>query len=44
MTLRLLIDVNLSKDWVPVLEQAGFDAIHCGKTGTYHGFRAVGDG
>lgn len=26
MSLRLLIDMNLSPDWVPVLQEAGFDA------------------
>ncbi|MEA1053219.1 DUF5615 family PIN-like protein [Lamprobacter modestohalophilus] len=28
MTLRLVIDVNLSPDWVPVLTKAGFGAVH----------------
>jgi len=25
MTLRLVIDVNFSSEWVPVLTEAGFD-------------------
>lgn len=28
MTLRVVIDVNLSPDWVPVLHDAGFEAMH----------------
>ena len=28
MTLRVLVDVNLSPDWVPVLNDAGFEAMH----------------
>jgi len=28
MTLRLVIDVNLSPEWVPVLTEAGFDTVH----------------
>ena len=28
MTLRVIIDVNLSPDWVPVLNDAGFEAMH----------------
>jgi predicted nuclease of predicted toxin-antitoxin system len=28
MSLRLLIDMNLSPAWVPVLQEAGFDAVH----------------
>ncbi|MEA3643579.1 MAG: DUF5615 family PIN-like protein [Lamprobacter sp.] len=28
MRLRLVIDVNLSPDWVPVLDEAGFEAVH----------------
>jgi len=33
MTLRLVIDVNLSPDWVPVLKEAGFDAVHWTQVG-----------
>ncbi len=33
MTLRLVIDVNLSPDWVPVLKEAGFDAVHWKQVG-----------
>ena len=28
MTLRLVVDVNLSPEWVPVLNDAGFETIH----------------
>jgi len=28
MTLRLVIDVNLSPEWVPVLTEAGFKTVH----------------
>ena len=28
MTLRLVIDVNLSPEWVPVLTEAGFETVH----------------
>jgi predicted nuclease of predicted toxin-antitoxin system len=28
MTLRLVIDVSLSPEWVPVLINAGFEAVH----------------
>jgi len=28
MTLRLIVDVNLSPDWIPVLKEAGFEAKH----------------
>lgn len=33
MTLRLDIDVNLSPDWMPVLKEAGFDAVHWTQVG-----------
>ena len=33
MTLRLLIDMNLSPSWVEVLRMAGFEAIHWYKLG-----------
>jgi len=28
MSLRLLVDMNLSPTWVPMLRSAGFDAVH----------------
>lgn len=28
--MRLLVDVNLSPRWVPVLDAAGFEALHPG--------------
>ena len=28
MSLKLLIDMNLSKEWIPLLEQEGHSAIH----------------
>jgi predicted nuclease of predicted toxin-antitoxin system len=33
MTLRLVVDVNLSPDWVPVLTDAGFEAMHWAQVG-----------
>jgi len=30
---KVLIDMNLSPDWVPVLEQAGFEAVHWSSVG-----------
>lgn len=33
MTLRLLIDMNLSPDWVDVLREAGFEAEHWFRVG-----------
>jgi predicted nuclease of predicted toxin-antitoxin system len=33
MTLRLVVDVNLSPEWVPVLTEAGFDAVHWTQVG-----------
>lgn len=33
MTLRILIDMNLSPSWVEVLRQAGFDAEHWFRVG-----------
>lgn len=33
MTLRLIVDVNLSPDWVPVLKAAGFEALHWAEVG-----------
>lgn len=26
--MKILLDMNLSRDWVPVLESAGFEAVH----------------
>lgn len=31
--MKILIDMNLSPDWVPVLESAGFEAVHWSKVG-----------
>lgn len=31
--MKLLIDMNLSPDWVPVLNEAGFEATHWSKVG-----------
>lgn len=33
MTLRLVIDVNLSPDWLPVLTEAGFETVHWTQVG-----------
>jgi len=33
MRLRLEIDVNLSPEWVPVLSEAGFEAVHWSEIG-----------
>ncbi|UHD17820.1 DUF5615 family PIN-like protein [Thiocapsa bogorovii] len=33
MTLRLVIDVNLSPEWVPVLTEAGFETVHWTQVG-----------
>lgn len=33
MGVRLLIDMNLSPDWVEVFEQAGWQAVHWSNTG-----------
>lgn len=33
MSLRILIDMNLSPDWVPVLQKAGWSAIHWSTVG-----------
>ncbi|NEX22945.1 hypothetical protein G3480_22030 [Thiorhodococcus mannitoliphagus] len=33
MTLRRVIDVNLSPEWVPVLTEAGFDTVHWTQVG-----------
>ena len=33
MTLRLVIDVNLSPEWAAVLNDAGFDAVHWAQVG-----------
>ena len=26
--MKILVDMNLSLEWIPVLEEAGFEAIH----------------
>lgn len=36
MTLRLLIDMNLSPSWVGVLREAGFEAIHWSQLGAHN--------
>ena len=33
MSLEILVDMNLSPDWVPLLEQAGFAARHWSRIG-----------
>jgi predicted nuclease of predicted toxin-antitoxin system len=33
VTLKILIDMNLSPDWVPVLEQNGWPTVHCSTVG-----------
>ena len=33
VTLNLLIDMNLSPDWVPLLVSHGLNAIHCSRVG-----------
>ncbi len=33
MTLRILIDMNLSPDWVPFLQQHGYEAVHWSTVG-----------
>ena len=36
MTLRLLIDMNLSPSWVEVFREAGFEAIHWSRLGAHN--------
>jgi predicted nuclease of predicted toxin-antitoxin system len=36
MTLRLLIDMNLSPSWVDVLREAGFEAVHWFNIGAHN--------
>ena len=31
--MKLLIDMNLSPEWIPVLEKAGFEAVHWSSVG-----------
>jgi len=31
--MKILVDMNLSPDWVPVLKDAGFEAVHWSKLG-----------
>lgn len=31
--MKILIDMNLSPDWVPVLKRAGYDAVHWSSVG-----------
>ncbi len=33
MSLRILVDMNLSVEWIPLLEQAGWTAIHWSAVG-----------
>lgn len=33
MSIKILIDMNLSPDWVPVLQNAGFSAVHWSTVG-----------
>jgi predicted nuclease of predicted toxin-antitoxin system len=33
MSLRILVDMNLSVEWIPLLEQAGWTAVHWSKVG-----------
>lgn len=33
MSLRIVVDMNLSPEWVPLLEQAGWSAIHWSTVG-----------
>ncbi|NLX96531.1 MAG: DUF5615 family PIN-like protein [Rhodopirellula sp.] len=33
MSLRIVLDMNLSVEWVPLLEQAGWHAVHWSVTG-----------
>ncbi len=28
MTIRIVVDMNLSVEWIPLLEQAGWPAVH----------------
>ena len=34
--MRLLIDMNLSPDWAPLLRENGFEAVHWSVTGAYN--------
>lgn len=33
MSLRIVVDMNLSVDWIPLLEQAGWSAVHWSAVG-----------
>jgi predicted nuclease of predicted toxin-antitoxin system len=33
MTIRILVDMNLSVEWIPLLEQAGWSAVHWSAVG-----------
>jgi predicted nuclease of predicted toxin-antitoxin system len=33
---RLLLDMNLSPEWVPYLQERGFDAVHWSSIGAYN--------
>jgi predicted nuclease of predicted toxin-antitoxin system len=41
MSLRILIDMNLSPDWVTYLQQHGWDAIHWVTVGDPHAYDSV---
>jgi len=32
--MKLVLDMNLTPDWVPVLKQAGHSAVHCSSVGS----------
>ncbi len=34
--MKLLIDMNLSPEWIPVLEKVGFEAVHWSSIGEFH--------
>ena len=36
MSLRILVDMNLSVEWIPLLEQAGYAAVHWSAIGDPH--------
>jgi predicted nuclease of predicted toxin-antitoxin system len=35
MSLRIVIDMNLSVEWIPLLQQAGWTAVHWSSIGDY---------
>jgi len=36
MSLRIVVDMNLSVEWIPLLEQAGWSAVHWSAVGDPH--------